>query len=74
MARAKKLKIVIPKDEQADDLKEFMKNFYEDNPFYPTWPWGKISNRHAFNIDRDNMWYRHLRDHKKVLELEEAPF
>lgn len=59
-----------------DDVETFLNKFYEENPFYPKWPWGQLSKRHMRLIDENNMWYKRekglVKDDKP--QYEPAPF
>jgi len=59
-----------------NELETYVEQFYEDNPFYPRWPWGQLSKRHMRLIDENNTWFKKakgiLREEKP--QYEPAPF
>lgn len=68
-----KHKIVTKEDWVVTDIPAFVTKFYEDNPFYPVWPFGQLTPQHMENIVSDNMWFRSARTRKNLEQAEEAP-
>jgi hypothetical protein len=58
------------------ELENFLNSFYDENPFYPKWPWGRLSKRHMRLIDEDNTWFKRERGLIKETKpvYEPAPF
>ena len=69
-----KNKIVVLKDEWADNVVDFMKKFRNENPYYPIDPFQRVSNKRMEFIMDDN--HRHQRKLSKeaIASFEEPPF
>jgi len=75
MTRAKKARFKNPIDTEAvTDFNAYTESFLEDNPFYPRWPWGRLSKKHMEQMEKDNMWFREMRARKAMDTMEEALF
>lgn len=73
--RAKKAKFKPPTDTDiVTDLKVWSEAFYEENPFYPRWPWGKLTEKQWDRVRKDNVWYRERKARKALENMEEALF
>lgn len=65
---------IFVKDELAVNIKDFLIKFRQDNPYYPTDPWGTKS-----EAEYDIFMTNNLRHQKRaikdfILNMEEAPF
>ena len=69
-----KNKIVVQKDEWADNIGEYMKKFRHENPYYPIDPFQRICEKRLEFITDDNK--RHQRELSKetIACFEEPPF
>jgi hypothetical protein len=61
-------------NEESVNLEKYMEEFYEQNPFYPKWPWGQLTKIHWKRMESDNKWYRQVSSLQKAEMYEPAPF
>jgi len=60
--------------EESVDLKKYMDEFYEQNPFYPKWPWGQLTKLHWKRMEKDNEWFKKVCSIRTIEKYEPAPF
>ena len=68
-----KNKIVV-KDEQAVNINQFLVKFRQDNPYYPTDPWGKVTEEEYDRFTTKNLRHQKRAIKDFILNMEEAPF
>jgi hypothetical protein len=60
--------------EESVDVEKHVKQFYEQNPFYPKWPWGQLTKIHWKRMEKDNEWYKKVSSLREIEKYDPAPF
>ena len=69
-----KNKVIISKDEWADNLGEYMKKFRHENPFYPIDPFQRICEKRLEFITDDNKRHQRMLSNEAIANFGEPPF
>jgi hypothetical protein len=69
-----KNKVIISKDEWADNLGEYMKKFRHENPYYPIDPFQRICEKRLEFITDDNKKHQRMLSKEAIANFGEPPF
>jgi hypothetical protein len=67
-------KVIISKDEWADNLGEYMKKFRHENPYYPIDPFQRICEKRLEFITDDNKRHQRQLSKEAIANFGEPPF
>lgn len=69
-----KNKIVVQKDEWADNISEYIKKFRHENPYYPIDPFQQVCQMRMEFITDDNKRHQRMLNKQAIEEFGEALF
>ena len=69
-----KNKVVLQKDEWVDNIREYMKKFRHENPYYPIDPFQRICEKRLEFITDDNKRHQRMLSKQMIEQFDEAPF